>query len=485
MAAAALGVFLISVFWNRKESVVLGFCVLLLLAGVWRYQLAELQVMNDELRMLKDREENITLVGAVSGEPDLRERSQRLTVKVGDSKVLVTTWRYPEYQYGDELKITGKLESPPTFAELRSSRRQGEAGDETKPQRPSHAHRSARAFDDFNYRDYLKKEGVYSVMTFPKIEVVAKNQGNFFYAKILQFKEKLRASLYQNLSPPQSAILGAMLLADNRQLSEDLKNKLNVTSLRHVIAISGLHVTVLSAMMMSFLLWLGFWRQHAFWLSIILITLYIIMTGLQPSAVRAGIMGGLFLTAQYLGRQNTSSRAIFIAAALMLFHNPFLLRLDLGFQLSFLAMLGIIYLLSTFEDWLKFIPWGNPRSIVAMTLAAYFWTLPVLVYNFGIVSLVSPLANLAVVPFLYLIMLFGFLFGLAGMVFQSFGWILSWPAWLLLIYLTTAVDLFSKLPLAYVTLQNVHWLWLIIPYALLALITWRLQERQRLKFLRY
>ena len=267
---------------------------------------------------------------------------------------------------------------------------------------------------------------------------------------------------------------------------------------------------------MTILIGLGLWRAQAFWFSIILIALFIIMTGLQPSAIRAGIMAGLFLLGQYLGRLSVSSRAIVFAAALMLVQNPLLLRLDVGFQLSFLAMMGIIYLSPFLREWLSFFPeakgilenlsektkkfityfYGAPyyffskvlrknRTIItvaAMTLGAQIFTLPILIYNFGYVSAVAPITNILVVPLLPFIMGLGFIFGLAGIIWQPLGWILSWFSWLLLTYLVKIVDFFSQIPPAYF---KISWVWLLIFYLIFGVLIWRLRERQKLKFLNY
>jgi len=491
-----LGILLISVFWQYKKFVIIGFCILFLVLGIWRHQVALLKIENNELRKFNDLNQNITLIGIVSGEPDIREKSLKITIKVNESltedgprtttgKVLVTTNRYPEYQYGDKLKISGKLKTP-------------------------------LEFEDFNYKDYLAKDGIYSVIYLPKIELLEKNQGNLVYAKILEFKNKLRESIEQNLSPPQSSILGAMILGDKRKLSEDLKTKLNIAGVRHITAISGLHITILTSILMTILIGLGLWRQQAFYFSIILMTLFIIMTGLQPSAIRAGIMGGLFLLAQYLGRMSVSSRAIVFAAAVMLAINPLLLKLDIGFQLSFLAVMGIIYLGPFLREWFssspeakgiledlpkefkKFIthfygvPYyffakvlGKNKTIIstaAMTLGAQFFTLPILIYNFGYVSVSAPITNLLVVPLLPFIMISGFIFGLAGMIFQPLGWVLSWISWLLLTYLIKIVDFFSQMPPAYF---KDPWAWLVIFYLTFGVLTWKLNEKQKLKFLEY
>ena len=466
-----LGILLISIFWRYKKIAVLGFCILFLVLGVWRHQLAELRIMNNELRKYNDQEKIITLVGLVAKEPDIREKSVKLTVQPENinGKVLVTANRYPEYQYGDRLKIIGKLKTPAEF-------------------------------EDFNYKDYLKKDGIYSVMDFPKTELIEKNQGNFIYAKILDFKEKLRESIYQNLSPPQSSILGAMILGDKSRMSGcsqkeieaakqrgeeclKLKEKLNITGVRHITAISGMHITILSIILMQILIGLGFWRGQAFYLTMALLILFIVMIGLPPSAIRAGIMGGLFLLAQYLGRMNISSRAIVFAATLMLVHNPLLLKLDIGFQLSFLAMMGIIYLVPIFQNLLHKVPdFFQLKNIFALTISAQIFTLPILIYNFGYVSAVAPIVNILVVPLLSFVILSGFIFGLAGMIFLPLGQILSWFSWLLLTYLVKIVDFFSQIPPVYF---KISWVWLSVSYLILGLFIWRFKEKQKLKFLKY
>jgi len=446
---------------NKSKIIYFGFCLILVVLIVWRYQVIELRIKNYELIEYNNSEEEITLIGTVVKEPDVRETNTKLTIEVKTSKILVTVSRYPEYKYGDELKITGNLQTPVIF-------------------------------EDFNYKDYLKKDGIYSVVYYPKVELLSRGEYKNFisasYAGILFFKDKLRQGIYRSLSPPQSSILGAMLLGDKSRMSLELKEKLNIAGVRHVTAVSGMHILILSTILMSFLLGLGFWKGQAFYISIIIIFLFIVMTGFQASGVRAGVMGGLFLLGSKIGRKSVSSRAVVIAAGIMLVINPLLLFYDVGFQLSFLAVLGIVYLSPAFKRWLRFVPeikFFNFRSILVMTFSAYIFTLPILIYNFGRISLIGPLTNVLILPFVYWIMIFGFIFGLAGIFWQFLAWILSWPVWFLLTYLVKIVDIFSK-PWAAKTIDNVHWLWLILFYLFLVIFVWHLKRResQRLRFLK-
>jgi len=340
------------------------------------------------------------------------------------------------------------------------------------------------------------KDGIYSVMNFPKVELLEKekNEGPSFvvYSQILWFKQKLRESIRNNFSPPQSSILEGTILGDNGAMSQDLKDKLNITGLRHIVAVSGTHVVILSSIIMSLLLAMGLRRGQAFYIAIIFICLYIILTGLPASGVRAGIMGGLYLLAQKLGRQSMGSRVITSACAVMLLINPLLLFYDVGFQLSFLAVLGLIYLEPLIRGFLKFIIKGfykkdikekyeNLFSMFSVTFAAQIFTLPVIVFNFGNISWVSPITNILVLPIVYYLMICGFLSSVAGIFSGALGWVLSIPCYVLLNYFIWVVDSFSK-SWMYKTIENVSWIWLAVSYFTIALLTRFLNKRYVQKF---
>lgn len=443
-----------SLFLKKDYLIIIGFCLFFLVLGIIRLQISQFNILNNELRKFNNKGE-VILIGKIIKEPDIGDNFQKLKIEIANPKgaVLVTVNHYIEYEYLDKLKITGKLKTP--------------------------AQR-----EDFNYENYLLKDGIYSVMDFPKIELIGRDKGNLtamIYSGILRFKQKLRESIRKNYSPPQSSILEGTILGDNRAISKDLKDKLNITGLRHIIAVSGTHVVILGVILMPFLLALGLWRGQAFYISAIFVWLYIILTGLPASGVRAGIMGSIFLLAQKLGRQNTNQRTITIAGTLMLAQNPLLLLYDVGFQLSFLASMGIMYL----EPFLKnlfniFIKnkAENLLNIISATFAAQIFTLPIMVYNFGNISLISPIANLLVLPIVPSLMIFGFLSSILGVVSQFLGWIISIPCWFLLTYFIKIIDIFSQ-PWAIKTIENVHWTWLAVSYSVLSVVIYWLRKNQR------
>jgi len=240
-----------------------------------------------------------------------------------------------------------------------------------------------------------------------------------------------------------------------------------------------MHVGLLTILLMRLLIWIGLWRQQAFYVTVVFMILFIVLTGLQPSAVRAGIMGGMLLLGQYLGRIHVSMRALVFAAVIMLGMNPLLLG-NVGFQLSFLAVLGIMLFLPIFQHLSRGIPkkLQDMRDIMAMTIAAQILTLPILIFNFGYVSLVSVATNILVVPILPFLLGLGFIFLIGGSFVGLLGFLLSVPVFFLLSYLTFVVDYSSQLPFATVQVENLSVFWLALLYIPITLFYWKFRKRQ-------
>ena len=230
---------------------------------------------------------------------------------------------------------------------------------------------------------------------------------------------------------------------------------------------TGTHIVIISSVIFS-LLSLFLKRRKATIISLLFVFFFIALTGFQSSSIRAGIMGSMFLIAPLFGRRSNNIRALTIAFLIMLVINPLLLIYDVGFQLSFLAVLGIIYLSDLFK--FKFFS-KTIRDVVAMSLSAYIFTLPILIYNFGELSITGILNNVLIVPVVYWIMIFGFIFSLVGLFSNFLAFILSLPCWLLLTYILKIIDIFS-----YTIYFNIHWIWLIFLYLFLFILVSRINR---------
>ncbi|MDD5606634.1 MAG: ComEC/Rec2 family competence protein [Candidatus Pacebacteria bacterium] len=405
-----IGLIILSLFWKKHAFVSL--CLVSFSLGILRTETAF-----KEGNLIKFVNQEITIEGQVISEPCFSEKSTSFNVKVNKEKLLIITYPYFDIEYGDIIEVKGELKEPPIF-------------------------------DTFNYRTYLKQQGIFTLMSFPKIE--RKDKVITPYSYLLSFKQSLRNIIYSNLSPPQRDILSAMLLGDKDRMSDDLKENLNIVGLRHITAVSGMHVTVLAGILMSLLLGIGLYRGQAFYFSLILIFLFIILIGFHSSAIRAGIMAGFLLLGQKLGRKSENSRLLIFVLALMLFHNPLALFYDAGFQLSFLAVAGIIYLGPYLQKKLRFLPklgFVDLKTILAMTLAAQIFTFPILLYHFNQFPIISPLANLLVVPIVYWIILLGFIFLFFSLILPFLSYILVFSVFVLLKYINFIIEKLSFFPI--------------------------------------
>ncbi|MEF8846957.1 MAG: ComEC/Rec2 family competence protein [Candidatus Paceibacterota bacterium] len=444
------GLVLIVSFWEKKAAVV-GLCFFIFAFGAWYHHQALIEIDNNDVQEHFGKE--VELVGRVVEEPDSRPNRIKLTIGNFEDikgKILITTIQ--DYDYGDELRIKGEVKEPAVF-------------------------------EGFNYKKYLEKDGIYGVMYYPRVKLIEKNFTA--YGSLLKLKDKFRQVLYNNFSPPQSEILGAMLLGDKQRLSDSLKDSLNKAGLRHVTAVSGMHVVIVMSAGLVLLVGLGLSRSRAFWGALLLIALFTALTGFQVSTIRAASLGGLFLVGQYLGRKKASYRALALVAVIMLLFNPLLLKRSVGFQLSFLAVLGIMSTSSIIKGYLKKVPdWFSLRSILAMTFSAQLFVLPVLIYHFGRFSLITPLSNILIIPLLPYLMGLGFVFLLGGLIWSKLGWLLALPLWLLVTFVVKVVQFLSKFPFLYQSV-SVGWFFIVAYYFLLALVIWRIKKKQELSFLKY
>lgn len=206
---------------------------------------------------------------------------------------------------------------------------------------------------------------------------------------------------------PQSDLLAGILLGVQESMSADLRTSFRATGTSHIVALSGFNVTIIITLLATLLSTLV-GRRLAIWPMMVLIGGFVIMTGASASVTRAAVMAVIVLTAQQLGRPVAPSRLLCYAFLIMTLVNPLILQYDLGFQLSFLATIGLVYLTPLIEIRVGWLPtWGAIRGNLSSTLGAMAATEPLLLWEFGRLSIVAPLVNMLVLPFVPLIMALG------------------------------------------------------------------------------
>jgi competence protein ComEC len=425
---------------HRRLLALLAMCLLAFPAGALVYQSSR-QPLDGTQAQYYNEKGNVQLAGIIDDEPEIRGASVEFKFaasRIGaadntsavNGGVLVRLPFYRSFQYGDMLQLSGKLETP-------------------------------LQFEDFDYRCYLENRGIYSVMNYPAASLTGTGKGLPLLTWIYGLRSSLSNSLAVCLPEPQSSLACAILLGLRGSLPSDLVQSFYVTGTTHLIAISGMNLTILLGMILALSIWIfGRKNKAYFWISLAFIWLYTVLTGMPATMVRAAIMGSIFLAAELLGRQRNGLAALVLAAALMTAVEPRVLW-DTSFQLSFLSMLGLVLITPYFIEFTSLhAPPGQSRHMLWLkeiivisfgtTLAAVIATWPLTALNFHSFSIVSAPATFFAMPSFPGIIVTSLLTATAGLAWPPLGMLFGWAAWLFLSYFLLLVQVFSSVPVAYI-----------------------------------
>ena len=246
------------------------------------------------------------------------------------------------------------------------------------------------------------------------------------------------AIVNQILPEPHAGLLNGILFGTKATLSKELTNALVATGTLHIVALSGMNITILESLIGSTLLpVIG--KRWASAATILLIIGFIWLVGPSPSVIRAGIMGSMALIATIFGKQRWGLFFFGLTAAVMLIIHPAWIG-DLSFQLSALATLGLILFGGKKE--------GSHVIVDALriTLAAQVFTIPLIFFTFRRISLISPLTNVLIGWIIQPLTALGLVVAILGWTWLPLGQIVAWFAWVCLQYLITVIELTAKIP---------------------------------------
>ena len=369
-------------------------------------------------------EDKIVFTGVVDEAPLSKINKQTMvlnSVEINDSyyedRILVTTELYPQYEFNQKLKISCDLKKPGKF-------------------------------ENFDYGEYLANSGIYQLCYYPKIEVLGYEEGKGIKKFFIDLKSKQVDLINRNLSPPYSSLLSAIILGEKSEVDDSTRELFSRAGISHVVAISGVHIAIISFIFFYLFLYLGFSRKKSFKYIFVILLFYLLLIGFRASAIRAVIMGLIVMYGLKEGRLSSSGRAVVFAATFLLILNPRLLRFDVGFQLSFLATIGIIYFYPFIDKWLKIIP-EKTRAIVSVTLSAQVLTLPLVFYYFGVISFISPLTNVLVLPILPILMVLGLLFISLGFVWGKIAMVLGILIWIVFEFIIKVAEILTSFDFLY------------------------------------
>ena len=418
---AVVGTIIFTVYFRNTAARLFVISILLFAVGVWRGELALREVSNTLFEGEKISESAI-----VVREPVRKEKYKRAYVHLEEHNVRVLIYAdpYSDISHGDRMNISCILAKVENFS------------------------------DSFDWKMFLAKDHVYyqcRSLSFEKRNEEKKT----FYEKIILLRRLMEANINHVIPEPHAGLANGLLFGGDNRLPENVEEDFTRTGMTHIVAVSGFNVTIIAGYLMIIGIALGLWRKHAFWFALSGIVLFVAMIGFPPSAVRAGIMGSLVLFAMHYGRLGNALNALLCAAVVMLFLNPLLLRYDIGFQLSFLATLGIILCAPLFESRAlsKHRALGF-SEILLLTFSAQIFVLPIILFQFEQFSTVSLLSNLLVLPIVPVTMLFVFVSSVSGFFLPPLSIACGWIAYLLLQYELWVIHSFAEFSWASFPISN-------------------------------
>ena len=362
---------------------------LLLVLGAMRYESVMGGLPEDHIAHFTGGDEPVLLDGRVAEEPEWMEDGLRLRlfaerVTVRDTvfsvrgTVLVRFRKFrPDVDYGDRLVVRLHLRRP----------------------------QPARNPGAFDYRAYLERKGIHamgSVSRSGQILETHRGKGGWLWTYVvLPVRRGVRRGVACNLSGGPAGLLNGILLGEKRGVPDHVRTAFTRAGVNHVLAVSGLHVGLIAAVVFFGLGAFGCGRRTTAWATVCAVLLYALVTGLPPSVVRASMMCAITIWGRLGNTQGDGLNSLGLAGFLILIFRPQDL-FDVGFQLSFSATGGILLFYRPIRAWL---PGGGGSGMgqwvwtpLAVSVAAQVGTLPFVLAYFGFLSVVSVLANLVVVP---------------------------------------------------------------------------------------
>ncbi|NJL35271.1 MAG: ComEC family competence protein, partial [Chloroflexaceae bacterium] len=449
--------------WRVPPARLAGLLLLMATLGALRYQ-AALVAPEPQSVWLLPSGSPVSIAGLIHEEPRRSETGQRVVMRAQaaalggnaaavEGLVLLNLPTYPTYTYGQYLIVHGSLEPPPAAA------------------RPGL----------FDYREYLARRSIFVLMEAPDVERLPQRGGNPLLVALGDLRRYCNTLLIRNLPEPQASVAAGMLLGYQATIPEPVYTAFRDSGTVHLLVISGWHLSLVAVLVAGLARRMQAGRSTTFWLALTAIWLYALFVGATGTVLRAAVMASLVALAAATERRAEPWTLLLAACLGLSLWNPQILW-DLSFQLSALATAGLMAFGRPLQQWLATHPpfvWpglGWAADVLAATLAAQAGVLPLLMYHFGNLSLIAPLANLLLVPAVPIAMLAGAVAMLAGLLVSPLaglpvvgevvgaivagGWLF---AWLPLAFLTVAAEWLAALPGSVVQI-TVFPVWLLVLY---------------------
>ncbi len=381
----------IKIFFNRKSI------YLIIIISIISNLIVNFQNEKYE-NVYKDGEE-LTLIAIVDSNKEEKEYKDTYKIKTEnkDTNLILSVNKNKdiELEYGDKILIKGEFVEPS----------------------------ESRNYGGFDYKEYLKSIKIHGTIKADSIEILAKNSNNLIFTFANNINLKIKENINKLIPEKYSAIFTGLILGDTSKVEEEVNEDFKIANISHVLAISGMHITYI-VMGIEFVLKKGIGKRKTRIITIIILVIYMFITGFMPSVVRSSIMGIIMLISKLIHRKNDIWTSISLSLLILLIYNPFLI-LNVGLQLSYLGTIGIVCFNKNVYNFLRKLKIRNKKikyrinrkfilfmdkikEMLSVTLSAQIVILPILLFNFNILGIYFFISNILVSVIIGPIIIVGF-----------------------------------------------------------------------------
>ena len=433
--------------WNITTALLF---LIIFLIGIFNYNLNSNPIGADHIiNFIEDK--NLTIIGTVL-EKEYYSNQEKISLKIKVNQIekndgdgikaqgllLVNTYlENCPYEYGDILKIKGKLEKPV----------------------------KQKNFGEFNYELYLARGKIFAYLNIwqeRNIWKIGEDNSNYLSSFSLSARDKIKEITKQILPQPYNYLLIGMLLGEKGFIPPDLKEVFAEAGIMHILAVSGLHVGIIAMALVSLLNLLRLPKKFKPFILILILIMYASITGYRPSVLRATIMFIMLIGGKLINRDRNLNISLFFAAFLILLVNPLTLY-DAGFLLSFIVTFFIINLSPILQElYSKIIVWI--KTPLAVSTAAWIGIFPLSAYYFNKVSIISIVSNIFIIPLTGIAVILGFVTFFIGLLSIPLAGVIANINYLVLYLITLIAKSFSLLPFAFVYVAQPSILMIVLYY---------------------
>ncbi|MBL8013679.1 MAG: ComEC/Rec2 family competence protein [Candidatus Omnitrophica bacterium] len=477
LALAACFLCCIFIFYRLKLfSSVASVCVMILFCGMIIQGEAQMLPKNDLGLWTWQEAANVSMIEGILDSPAIVrstmhgiKTSFELSVKevctnklqcVSPSgKVLVNIFRKEELNYGERIIMGGKLHKP--FIGMTQGH--------------------------YSYEEHLKRNGIYWVFSVGRkmpVRIISSHNGNVIHCHILKLHKHLRHLLEDHLNEFEAGFIQSLVLGGKYYMDSRTRDLFVRTGTAHILAISGMNVASMALLIFIVLNVFRLPRRGQIIFTIVGLVFYCLLTGSNPSVLRAVVMAIVLLMGVLIEREQDTLNSLGIAAVIILLMDPLNL-FDVGFQLSFIGVFSIVYLYpplyACFESWFK-----TPIEIMLgqmlfVSLAAWIGTLPLIAFYFQVVTPVSVFANIPIIPFISVLFMLGVGAVVFGLMLPPLAGLFAACIKFVLWGLMLIIEFFSRVPYGSFFVKEVSVSLIVVYYIILGMGILFLKRRNNVK----